>query len=302
MREYKIRIEAYYAENGYLEISEKEMLLFYINNKAVKLLSLDNKIIAESKGIMVECGTFTDLNECIRIAKKIYCNFLLALNDTSISYVLDKFGKGNFRKYCKDEDIGLYKEIIINDMNSKDKNFYISVEKGPIGCTHFQLNDLEDIGLNYKLKNSLFINNYRKYLKNDKRDTCIDDTLYSASMEVLLDNQKRPKCEIDVINEVAEYLDGRAKETGNVNYNIIKEMVLNNKHKSIRSQKEELIRKYFHNNVEENIKIIDKISKNRTKEVHLGNAEEKETLYDYTMLNKLQWQYAIDLYKKDEQK
>ena len=62
---------------------------------------------------------FDNLESCIDLAKKVYANFLLRLNISHISYILDKASKGNFCEYCTDSDANLYKEIIIDTFEKR---------------------------------------------------------------------------------------------------------------------------------------------------------------------------------------
>lgn len=298
MSVYNFFIEVYFTQNDTIEIKEKEKELFTYENKKIKIVSLDDKEIYKSKGIRLECGTFDNIQECIDISKKVYINFLIALNNTCISYFLDKELKGNFKKYCT-EDSELYKEIIINDLEEKNDNIHIVLERGGGRCTHFRFNKLLDLKMDKKLKDSLKINNYRKYLNNDKMNSYIDNTLYSASLEMLLEKKERDSNEIEIIEEVCRFLDERYYKTKNQSYNSIKTMIMNNKHKSINSQKEYLIKRYTNKeDFKQNINIIKEISKNRTREIHKSSNEDIKRIYNYSVLNKIQLEYAKDLYKK----
>ncbi|MBE5805821.1 MAG: hypothetical protein E7313_03810 [Clostridiales bacterium] len=300
MSRYKFFISAYYAKsNNYLAIDEYEKDLFQVDGKTVKLLSLEKgKKISESRGVKIECGIFTNVDECVKIAKKVYINFLIRLNNTDISYILDKASMGNFTQYCKEQDAELYKEIIIQDMEKVDKRLYGIIESAGCGCTHFYFNRLIDMSLDQKLKDSLRVNNYRKYLLSNNIHLPIDNTLFSSSIEMLLDKEERTQEELDIINEVSNYLDEKFKETNNEAYNSIKTMIQNNKHKSINKKIEDLVKKYSTiENEKENITKIKGISKNRTKELHVSSKNKPETVFSWSLLNKIQTEYAKDLYK-----
>ena len=141
MSAYNFFIEVYFTQNDTLEIKEKEKELFTYENKKIKIVSLDDKEIYKSKGIRLECGIFDNIQECIDTSKKVYINFLIALNNTCISYFLDKELKGNFKEYCT-EDSELYKEIVINNLEEKNDNIHIVLERGGSVCTHFRFNKL----------------------------------------------------------------------------------------------------------------------------------------------------------------
>ena len=303
MAKYKFFIEAYYADKkDYLEIDEYEKELFKYNGKTVKIKTLNsNKKIKEAQGIELECEYFSDIKECIETAKKAYVNFLISLNNTCISYILDKASMGNFTEYCKDEDAELYSEIVIENIEDKDKGIYGFIESEGTGCTHFYLNEFQDMKIDQKLKDSLMINNYRKSLLLNNIHSLIDNTLVSSSIEMLLDKEDRSKEELDIINEVVNYLDIRYKETENKTYNLIKQTMQNNKHKSIKKRIEDLVKKHSTmDNEKENINIIKKISKNRTKEIHVSSKDKPDTVYSWGMLNKIQMSYAKDLYESSK--
>lgn len=215
MSRYKFFIEAYYSnENDYLEIDEYEKELFQYNGKEIKLKTINpSKKIKDSEGIKIECGYFTNIDECINLAKKVYANFLIRLNNTDISYILDKVSMGNFEKYYTEKDASIYKEIVIVDLDKKENNIYAILARGGCGCTHFYYEKMLDIGIDRKLKDSLMINNYRKFLFNNDISSKIDNTLFATSLEMLLEKEKRSEDEINVIKEVCEFLDARYKET-----------------------------------------------------------------------------------------
>lgn len=295
MSKYSFFIEAYYSnENDYLEIDEYEKELFQYDGKKIKLKSINpSKKIKDSKGIKIECGYFTNLDECISLAKKVYANFLIRLNNTHISYILDKESKGNFKKYYTDKDASIYKEIVIIDLENKESKIHAFLRRGGCGCTHFYFEKMLDIGVNQKLKDSLMINNYRKFLLSNDINYQIDNTLFVASLEMLLEKEKRNKEEIKVIGEVCEFLDARYKETENESYNEIKKMVHNNQHKSINYKLKEIVGKNSEENEkEENINRINAITKNRTKEVHVSENKKPDMVYSWPLLNKIQINYG----------
>lgn len=235
MGRYKFSIEAYYTKNHFLEIEEQEKELFKVDGKTVILKSLDKKGIKNSEGIKVECGMFDNLESCIDLAKKVYANFLLRLNISHISYILDKASKGNFCEYCTDYDANIYKEIIIIDTFEKKDGIHVILESIGSGCTHFKFDKLLNISFDKKIKNSLLINNYRKYLSDKELNSRVDNTLISASIEMLIDRTEREEKERNVIEEVCDYLEEKYENTELIEYKNIQQMVKNNKHKSIRS-------------------------------------------------------------------
>ena len=128
-----------------------------------------------------------------------------------------------------------------------------------------------DISLDKKIKNSFLLNNYRKYLCNKELNSKVENTLVCASIEMLIDEVDRPEEELNIIKELSNYLENKYKETNLIEYKNIKDMIERNKHKSIRSLKNELVRKYSTKETKkENIKLMDTISDNRTNEVHTG--------------------------------
>lgn len=297
MGRYKFIIEAYFTKNNFLEIEEQEKKLFEVDGKAVILKSLDKKEIKNSEGIKIECGMFDDLESCIDLAKKVYANFLLRLNISHISYILDKASKGNFCEYCTDSDANIYKEIIIIDTFEKKDGEYVILESIGSGCTHFKFDKLLNISFDKKIKNSLLINNYRKYLSNKELNSRVDNTLISASIEMLIDRTEREEKEKKVIEEVCDYLEEKYENTGLIEYKNIQQMVKNNKHKSIRSLKKELIEKYSaDDDVKENLKLIETISDNRTKEIHTCQSKTKESILADQLLFDVQFGYMKDLY------
>jgi len=193
MKGYKFFISAYFTLDNYLEINESELKLFEYNKKCFYLKSINNKPINKSEGIKVESEIYTDINECIKIAKKVYVNFLFRLNLSHISYILDKPCMGNFCDYYKDADAELYKEICIIDCSKKSNKLYGMIGVGENGCTHFKFNELFDFSFDYNIKNSLAINNYRKYLNSKELNSIIDNTLISAEIEMLIEQEDRPK-------------------------------------------------------------------------------------------------------------
>lgn len=303
MGKYKFSIDAFYAtKNNYLEINEYEKELFEIDGRKVMLRSLNkDKKIKDADGIKIECGFFSDIEECVVLAKKIYSNFLIRLNNTDISYILDKSSKGNFKKYYKAKDANVYKEIFIEDLENKNRELYIILENGGCGCTHFYFNKLLDMEIDSKLKDSLAVNNYRKFLIGNDIESKVDNTLFVASIEMLLDNkEKRCKEELDVIDEICEYLSNRYKENNKEEYLKIKEMIQNNKHKTIGNKIQEIIEQ---NSDEDegkiNVEKMKKISRNRTKEVHVSSKEKVDTVFSWGILNKIQSNYAKKVYMKN---
>ena len=117
----------------------------------------------------------------------MYSNFLLRLNLSHISYVLDKSSMGNFCEYYTEPDAELYKEIIIIDESKKDDELYVILEGGGSGCTHFKFDKLLDISLDEKIKNSLLINNYRKYLCNKELNSKVDESVYEDVIDYAWD-------------------------------------------------------------------------------------------------------------------
>lgn len=302
MGRYKFFISASYAKpNHYLEIDEYEKNLFQVDGKTVKLLSLEKgKKISESRGVKIECGIFTNINECVKVAKKVYINFLIRLNNTDISYILDKASMGNFTKYCKDDDAEIYREIVIRDIENKDERLYGVLEGVGCGCTHFHFDKLMEIGLDQKLKDSLMINNYRKYLLSSNINFPIDNTLFSASIEMLLESKEvRNKEEISIINEVCDYMDEKFKETQDKAYKTIKAMIEGNKHKSIGEKIKDLVTRYCKEEQKETLSKIKKISENRTKEIHVSSKKKPDSVFERAILNRIQIEYSKDLYKQD---
>ena len=300
MGRYKFSINAYFTMNNWLEIQEQEKELFEVEGKKIILKSLNEKAIKDSEGIRVESEAFDNLDDCIRIAKKVYSNFLLRLNLSHISYVLDKSSMGNFCEYYTESDAELYKEIIIIDESKKDNELYGILEVGGSGCTHFKFDKLLDISLDEKIKNSLLINNYRKYLCNKELNSKVENTLISASIEMLIDEVDRPEEELNIIKELTDYLDDKYKETKSINYKNIKDMIENNKHKSIRSLKNELVEKYSTEKTKkDNLKLVDAISKNRTKEVHTGKSGIEKDIWANQLLFDVQYGYMKDLFNKE---
>lgn len=301
MGKYKFAINAYYADKNYLEIPEKEIELLEVNNKKVLLKSLDKKMIKDSIGIRIESEVYDELNECINIAKKVYSNFLLNLNASDISYILDKTHEGNFCDYCSDEDANLYKEIIIIDLLEKTDKVTWEVEIGRCGCTHFRFDKLLNVSIDEKIKYSLFLNNYRKYLYNKSINSVIDNTLTSAAIEMLIEETERSEGEINVINEVIAYLNNRYVETNKKEYESIMQMIKNNRHKSINSLKKDLIKRYSkEDKVEKNLKLIKTISNNRTQEIHSKKSKEKQHVWADQLIFDIQFGYMKDLYEKNE--
>lgn len=274
---FKFKIKVYYENNDFLCIDEDEMILFEVEGYDVKMISLtNNKKISEAEGFYIECDGFDDLNECIKLAKKVYTNLLIKLNDSHISYNLYKYYDGNFCNYCKDKDNYLYKEIIIIDKERDNTGLKFYILGRGCGCPHFNFFKLENYGLDQKLKKSLQTNNYRKYLVKASLNTLVDNTLFSASLEQLLDsNKKRPKEEVEIINEVLKILNEKQKDVRKDDiktfeaYDKIKSMLMNNKHVPINELKKELIRKTSSvDEVDENLKRIDEINNNRALEIH----------------------------------
>ena len=297
MGRYKFIIEAYYTKNHFLEREEQEKELLEADGKTVILKSLDKKGIKNSEGIKVECGMFDNLESCIDLAKKVYANFLLRLNISHISYILDKASKGNFCEYCTDTDANIYKEIIIIDTFEKKDGIHVILESIGSGCTHFKFDKLLNISFDKQIKNSLLINNYRKYLSDKELNSRVDNTLISASIEMLIDRTEREEKERNVIEEVCYYLEEKYENTGLIEYKNIQQMVKNNKHKSIRSLKKELIEKYSaDDDVKENLKLIETISDNRTKEIHTCQSKTKENIWADQLLFDVQFGYMKDLY------
>ena len=301
MSKYKFYIEAYYSnENNYLEINEEERNLLTYNGKEIKIKTLDKgKKISEAKGIAIECGIFDEIEECIETAKKVYVNFLIRLNNTDISYLLDKYSKGNFQDYYKEADSYIYKEIVIEDMTKKDDTIYWAVVNGKTGCTHFSFKKILDMSIDQKLKDSLKINNYRKFLKGNNIDSMLDNTLFTSSIEMLLNKEERNQDEINVINEICKYIDMRYETTKNKSYLEIKSMIENNKHKSINAKIREIVE---NNSTEdekkENYKRVKQITQSRTKEIHSSSKNKPEHVFTYGILNNIQINYAKELYKK----
>ncbi|MBR2247780.1 MAG: hypothetical protein IKG58_03285 [Bacilli bacterium] len=297
MGRYKFTIEAYYTKNNYLEIEEKEKELFEIEGKKIFLKSLNRKRIKDSEGIEIESEKFDSLDECIALAKKVYSNFLLRLDMTNISYILDKALRGNFCNYCKDSDAEIYKEIIITDELNKDNNIYAIIEGKESGCTHFKFNKLLDVAMDRKIKNSLIINNYRKFLNDKEINSKLDNTLVSAAMEALIDKEERTKEELNVIDELITYLEEKYEKTNLIEYKKIESMIQRNKHKSIRSRKNELIAKYSkQEEINENIRLIDKVSRNRTDEIHNVADDINESVWADQLLFDIHHGYMKDLY------
>lgn len=280
MSRYKFIIEAYFTQDNYLEIDAKEKELFEIYGKKVILKSIDGEIIKQSEGIKIECGMFDNLLDCIKLAKNVYADFIFRLSVSHISYFLDKASKGNFCKYCKDDDASIYKEIIIIDtLDENDGEIYAILRQTRMGCTHFKFDKLLNLSLDEKIKNSILINNYRKYLCRKELNSLVDNTLISSSIEMLINPCERNESEKKVLKEVCNYLEEKFKTTGLVEYKRIEQMVKNNKHKSIRSLKRELIQHYSPTErVEENLELIEKISQNRTNEIHTIKSELKKDL------------------------
>ena len=300
MSRYKFNIEAHFTKNNYLEILEQEKELFEVDGKKVMLKSLNKQPINKSEGIIIECGMFDNLESCISLAKKVYANFLLRLNLSHISYILDKYSLGNFCKYCTDSDSSIYKEIRIIDTLEKSDGEFAFLESAGSGCTHFKFDKLLDISLDKKIKNSLLINNYRKYLSDKELDSRIDNTLISASIEMLIDETVRNEAELSVIQEVCDYLNEKYKKTKLCEYQAIKQMVENNKHKSIRSLKEELVEKYSpKRDLKENLDLINIISKNRTEEIHVYKSDKRENVWADQLLFDIQYGYMKELKDKD---
>lgn len=299
MERYKFAIEAYFTKDNFLEIEEQEKELFKVEGKSVILKSIGRGAIKNSEGIKIECGMFNDLGSCIDLAKKVYANFLLRLNISDISYFLDKASRGNFCEYCKDSDANIYKEIIIIDTLKKKDDIYAILECVGHGCTHFKFNKLLNISLDKKIKNSLLINNYRKYLKSKELNSRVDNTLISASIEMLIDKIEREEKEQKVIKEVCDYLEEKYRNTRLIEYKNIKQMVENNKHKSIRSLKKELIKKYStDDDVKKYIELIETLSTNRTSEIHTCQSEKKEHIWADQLLFDIQFGYMKDLCNK----
>ena len=265
MFKYEFYIDAYYNENEYLEIDVYEIVLFEYEGKKIKLQSLnENKKISESEGVRLTCGHFSDIHECIQFAKIVYTNFLIRLNDTDISYIFDKKARGNFMEYCKEDDSNIYKDIVIVDTENKQIRFNANLEVNRCGCTHFKFSELMNVWMDQKLKDSLMINNYRKYLINKRIDSKIDNTLFISSMEVLIEKEERNKAELDVINEVCEFLDKKYEKTKNNNYIQIKTMIQNNRHKSINSKLCELVEQNSNEDEKnDNLKRVKIIAKNK---------------------------------------
>ena len=298
MGKYQFAINAYYADIDYLEISEKEIELFEVDKKKIFLKSLNKEMIKDSNGIRIESEIYDKLDKCISVAKKVYTNFLLRLNASDISFILDKSHEGNFCEYCNDQDAYLYNEIIIIDLQQKKDKVTWTIGRGKCGCTHFKFNKLLNIELDEKIKHSLFLNNYRKYLYNKDINYVIDNTLTSASIEMLLEKTNRPEEEIKVIEEVISFLNQRYEETNKNEYLNISNMVKNNKHKSINSLTKELIEKYsLKENIKKNKKLIDTISNNRAKEIHSRNNKKKQHVWADQLVFDIQIGYMIDLYK-----
>lgn len=302
MGKYQFAIKAYYADNDYLEIPKKEIELFEVDKKKIFLKSIDEKKIKDSKGIKIESEIYDKLDDCISVAKKVYSNFLLRLNATDISYILDKTHEGNFCEYCSDKNANLYNEIIIIDLTEQKDKVTWTIERGKSGCTHFRFNKLLNVALDEKIKQSLFLNNYRKYLYNKNINYVIDNTLATASIEMLLEKANRSEEEINVIEEVISYLNQKYEETNKVEYLNIMNMVKNNKHKSINSLIKELIEKYsLKENIDKNKKLIDAISDNRAKEIHYRKDRKKQHVWADQLIFDIQKGYMNNLYKIHEQ-
>ena len=74
-------------------------------------------------------------------------------------------------------------------------------------------------------------------------------------------------------------------------------MVQNNKHKSIRSLKNEMIKKYSpEENKKENLELVDIISENRTKEIHTGEKDINKNAWADQLLFDIQYGYMKELY------
>jgi len=305
---FKFKIKVYYENNDYLCIDDEEKILFEVDGYEVKMISLTkNKKISESEGFCIECDGFTKLNQCINLAKKVYTNLLIKLNDSDISYDLYKYYEGNFCNYCKDKDNYLYKEIIIIDKENIPSGLKGYIFRSGCGCPHFNFIKLENYGLDQKLKKSLQTNNYRKYLVEASLNTLVDNTLFSASLEQLLDSKKmRSKEEINAIDEVVGFLNEKQNNTNKDDvvtleaYEKIKSMILNNKNASINDLKKELIRKNSSvDEVEENLKRIDEINNNRALEIHNRNGICEDIVFTWPILNKIQREYAKDIYNDE---
>lgn len=114
---------------------------------------------------------------------------------------------------------------------------------------------------------------------------------------MLIDRTEREEKERNVIEEVCYYLEEKYENTGLIEYKNIQQMVKNNKHKSIRSLKKELIEKYSaDDDVKENLKLIETISDNRTKEIHTCQSKTKENIWADQLLFDVQFGYMKDLY------
>ncbi len=302
MGKYKFTIEAYYAtDKDYLEIDEYEKELFNYNGRRIMLKAINKgKKIKDADGIEIECGIFSKIEDCIDTAKKVYANFLIRLNNTCISFILDKFSKGNFEKYYQANDANVYKEIIIVDINSIDEKIYSFLKMEGSGCTHFYFDKILDMEMDNKLKDSLVLNNYRKFLINNDIQSKVDNTLIAASIEMLLDHkEERDKEELKVIDEVCKYLESMYEERKNEAYCNIKKMIQNNKHKPIGSKIQKLIEQTSDEKEKKfNIKKMKKITQNRTKEVHVSKEEKPKRTVSWNVLNTIQSNYAKELYKK----
>ena len=302
MGKYQFAINAYYASDDYLEISERKIELFEVDKKKIFLKSINNEIIKESNGIRIESEIYDKLDDCISVAKMVYSNFLLRLNACDISFIIDKSNEGNFCNYCNDKDSKLYKEIIIIDLLNKKDNVIWTIERGKCGCTHFKFNKLLNVAIDEKVKYSLFLNNYRKYLYGKDINFVLDNTLVSASIEMLLEKVDRSDEEKKVIEEVIGYLKQKYKETNKKEYLNILDMVNNNKHKSINNLKKELIEKYSpKEEVDKNITLINNVSNNRTKEIHYYKKDKKiQNVWADQLVFDIQKGYMKDLYKFKE--
>lgn len=304
---FKFRIKVYYENNDYLCIDDEEKILFEVDGYEVKMISLTtNKKISEAEGFSIECDGFDDITQCISLAKKVFTNLLIKLNDSDISYDLYKYYDGNFCDYCKDKDNYLYKEIIIIDKENIPVGLNGYISRNGCGCPHFDFSKLENYGLDLKLKKSLQTNNYRKYLVEASLNSLVDNTLFSASLEQLLESKKkRSKEELNVINEVIDFLKEQQKnfEKNDIifeAYEKIKTMVSNNKHVSINDIKKELIRKNSSiDEVDENLKRIDEISNNRALEIHNRSGICDDIVFTWPILNKIQREYAKEIYKEE---
>lgn len=301
MGRYSFSIEVFFAQNDFLDIDEEELKLFEVEGKEVILISLEKtKKISDSKGMKVFCGMFEDINKCLEIAKKIYTNLLISLNNSDISYYIDKKHRGNFIKYSSDKDRNLYKEIIINDKLDNSNNMKFVIENIRCGCTHFRFDKLFDLKLDKKLKDSIVINNYRKYLLANDMTAYVDNTLFSAALEMLLDKEEREQDELDIITELGQYLDDRFKDTKNEKYNKIKSIIMSLRYKSINDKKIELIKKHSTiDEVNENVSRIKEISNNRRNEIHDSSDKSIPIVFSWNILNKIQFEYAKKLKNND---